>query len=41
MEAMAGEPHVAGQPASKRVADYALEQFKSWGLDARIESSRR
>ena len=34
---MAGEPHVAGQPASKKVADYALAKFKSFGLDARIE----
>src|SRR5262245_28514520 len=38
MLAMAGEPHVAGRPASRRVAEYALEKFKSWGLDARIES---
>ena len=37
MEAMAGEPHVAGQPSSKKVADYALAKFKSFGLDARIE----
>ena len=34
MEAMAGEPHVAGQPSSKKVADYALAKFKSLGLDA-------
>jgi N-acetylated-alpha-linked acidic dipeptidase len=38
MTVMAGEPHVAGRPGSKRVADYALQQFKSWGLDARIET---
>ena len=38
MTAMAGEPHVAGRPASRKVAEYALEKFKSWGLDARIES---
>ena len=38
MAAMAGEPHVAGRPGSRRVAEYALQQFKSWGLDARIES---
>jgi N-acetylated-alpha-linked acidic dipeptidase len=38
MTAMAGEPHVAGRPASRKVAAYALEKFKSWGLDARIES---
>ena len=38
MTAMAGEPHVAGRPGSRKVAEYALEKFKSWGLDARIES---
>jgi N-acetylated-alpha-linked acidic dipeptidase len=38
MLAMAGEPHVAGRPGSKRVADYAVAQFKSWGLDARLET---
>ncbi len=37
MEAMAGDSHVAGQPSSKRVADFALAQFKSFGLDARFE----
>ena len=37
MEAMAGESHVAGQPSSKRVADWSLARFKSFGLDARIE----
>jgi len=37
MEAMAGDSHVAGQPSSKRVADWALAKFKSFGLDARIE----
>lgn len=38
MTVMAGEPHVAGRPGSRKVAEYALAQFKSWGLDARIES---
>jgi N-acetylated-alpha-linked acidic dipeptidase len=38
MLAMAGEPHVAGQPASRKVAEYALEKFKSWGLTASIET---
>ena len=38
MTAIAGEPHVAGQPSSRRVAEYALEQFKSWGLNAQIET---
>jgi N-acetylated-alpha-linked acidic dipeptidase len=37
MEAMASEPHVAGQPSSKKVADYALAKFKSFGLDAKLE----
>ena len=37
MEAMAGDPHVAGQPSSKRVADYALAKLKSFGLDAKLE----
>jgi len=37
MEAMAGDSHVAGQPSSKKVAEYALAKFKSFGLDARIE----
>src|SRR3954464_15202931 len=38
LTAMAGEPHVAGQPSSRRVADYALEKFKSFGLSAQIET---
>jgi len=38
MRVMAGEPHVAGRPGSRKVAEYALAQFSSWGLDARIES---
>ena len=37
MEAMAGDSHVAGQPSSKRVADYALAKFRSFGLDAKLE----
>lgn len=37
MEAMAGDSHVAGQPSSKRVADYALAKFRSFGLDATLE----
>jgi N-acetylated-alpha-linked acidic dipeptidase len=37
MEFMAAEPHVAGQPASQKIAEYALDKFKSWGLDAKIE----
>ena len=38
MKAMSAEPHVAGRPGSKVVADYALEKFKSFGLEARIET---
>ena len=37
MEAMAADSHVAGQPSSKRVADYALAKFKSFGLNASLE----
>ena len=38
MEVMAGEPHVAGRPGSRTVAEYARDTFASFGLDARIES---
>jgi N-acetylated-alpha-linked acidic dipeptidase len=34
---MAAEPHHAGSAASKAVAGYAAEMFRSWGLDTRIE----
>jgi N-acetylated-alpha-linked acidic dipeptidase len=37
MKRMAAEPHHAGSPASKAVAEYALGLFKQWGFDARIE----
>jgi N-acetylated-alpha-linked acidic dipeptidase len=37
MLATASEPHHAGSPGSRKVADYILEKFKSFGLDARIE----
>ena len=37
MKAMSAEPHVAGRPGSKVVAEYALEKFKSFGLNASIE----
>ncbi len=37
MRAMTEEPHVAGRPGSKKVAEYALAKFKSFGLDAAIE----
>jgi len=34
---MAAEPHHAGSPRSKAVAEYLLGMLKEWGLDARIE----
>lgn len=37
MQAMSAEPHVAGRPGSRKVAEYALEKFKSFGLNAQIE----
>lgn len=37
MEFQAGEPHHAGSPRSKVVAEYILGQLKEWGLDAHIE----
>ena len=37
MKRMAAEPHHAGSPASKAVAEYALDLLKQWGFDARIE----
>ncbi|HEX9369204.1 MAG TPA: M28 family metallopeptidase [Vicinamibacterales bacterium] len=38
MRAIAAEPHHAGSPGSKKVADYILSQFRSWGLNASIET---
>jgi len=38
MQRMAAEPHHAGSPGSKAVAEYALGLLKEWGLDARIET---
>jgi N-acetylated-alpha-linked acidic dipeptidase len=37
MRQMTKEPHIAGSPASKRVAEYALGLFRQWGLEANIE----
>ena len=40
MEYMSAEPHIGGfGHGSKRVADYALEKFLSFGLDAAIEET--
>jgi N-acetylated-alpha-linked acidic dipeptidase len=37
MRVISGEPHHAGSPGSRKVAEYVLSQFKSWGLNASIE----
>jgi N-acetylated-alpha-linked acidic dipeptidase len=37
MDFLASEPHHAGSPRSKVVAEYLLGTLKEWGLDARIE----
>src|SRR4029077_7023626 len=38
MRVMSAKPDYAGSPGSKKVADYILSQFKSWGLNASIET---
>jgi N-acetylated-alpha-linked acidic dipeptidase len=38
MRAMTAEPHVAGR-SSKKVAEYAVDKFKSFGLNASIEET--
>jgi N-acetylated-alpha-linked acidic dipeptidase len=38
MRTISAEPHHAGSPASRKVAEYLLAQFKSWGLNASIET---
>lgn len=37
MDFISSEPHNAGSPRSKAVAEYILGTFKEWGLDAQIE----
>lgn len=37
MNRIAADPHAAGSPASKAVADYLLSLMKDFGLDAHIE----
>ena len=37
---MSAEPHQAGSPQSKAVANYILGLLKEWGLDAHIENVR-
>jgi N-acetylated-alpha-linked acidic dipeptidase len=38
MRVISAEPHHAGSPNSRKVAEYVLAQFKSWGLNASIET---
>ncbi|MBI3679619.1 MAG: M28 family peptidase [Acidobacteria bacterium] len=38
MQRMSAEPHHAGSPASRAVAEYALGLLREWGFDARIET---
>jgi N-acetylated-alpha-linked acidic dipeptidase len=38
LERMSAEPHAAGSPGSRAVAEYALRLFREWGFDARIET---
>jgi len=38
MRVIAADPHHAGSEGSRKVAEYILGQFKSWGLNASIES---
>ncbi len=37
MNFMAAQPHSAGSPRSKVVAEFVLKHFQEWGLDAHIE----
>src|SRR4029077_19687212 len=38
MRVMSAKPDYAGSPGSRKVAEYVLSQFKSWGLNASIET---
>src|SRR5256885_8688976 len=37
MKAISAEPHHAGSAGSRKVAEYVLAKFKSWGLNASLE----
>jgi N-acetylated-alpha-linked acidic dipeptidase len=37
MDFIASQPHNAGSPQSKAIAEYILGTFKEWGLDAGVE----
>ncbi|HVN75572.1 MAG TPA: transferrin receptor-like dimerization domain-containing protein [Thermoanaerobaculaceae bacterium] len=38
MQRLAARPHAVGQPYDRDNAEWILARFKSWGLDARIET---
>lgn len=38
MKIMAAKPHYVGSPHGKANAEWMLDQFKSWGYDAKIET---
>jgi N-acetylated-alpha-linked acidic dipeptidase len=40
MRVITEEPHIAGLPGSKRVAEYILSKFQSFGLNAWIEETQ-
>ena len=40
MRIITEEPHIAGLPGSKKVADYILSEFQSFGLNAWIEETQ-
>jgi len=40
MRVITEEPHIAGLPGSKRVAEYVLSKFQSFGLNAWIEETQ-
>ena len=40
LQRMSAEPNHVGTPHNKANADFMLEQFRSWGWDARIETFR-
>src|SRR5437868_11932515 len=37
MDFISSEPHNAGSPRSKAIAEYILGMFREWGLDADVE----
>ncbi len=40
MREISAEPHNAGSPGSRRVAEFILAKYKSWGLNASIEEAQ-